>query len=87
MTVRYSKRFKKQFHLRLSPKMRQQFSDRLELFLSNPRHPQLNIHSLSGKHAGCWSMNVSGDIRAIFEYQDGSATVLFLAIGTRAQLH
>ena len=82
MTIRYSKRFKKQFHGRLTQKMQRQFGPRLELFLSNPRHPQLNIHSLSGKYSGCWSMNVSGDIRAILEHQDNRATILFLIVGT-----
>ena len=53
--------------------MRRQFGQRLGLFLTDPRHPQLNTHSLSGKYSGCWSMNVSGDIRAVFEYQDGQA--------------
>ncbi|MYB75537.1 MAG: type II toxin-antitoxin system mRNA interferase toxin, RelE/StbE family [Chloroflexi bacterium] len=87
MIVRYSKRFQKQFHSRLSPKMRQQFGRRLELFLANPRHSRLNVHSLSGKYAGCWSMNVSGDVRAIFEYQGSQAVILFLVIGTHAQLY
>ena len=87
MTIRYSKRFQKQFHSRLSSKMRRQFGQRLELFLADPRHPQLNTHSLSGKYSGCWSMNVSGDIRAIFEYQDGRVAILFLVIGTHAQLY
>ena len=87
MTIRYSKRFQKQFHSRLSSKMRQQFGQRLKLFLANPRHAQLNTHSLSGKYSGCWSMNVSGDIRAVFEYQDGRAVILFLVIGTHAQLY
>lgn len=87
MTVRYSKRFKKQFRSRLSSKMRQQFGQRLELFLVNPRHPQLNTLSLSGKYAGCWSINVSGDIRAVFESQENQAIILFLVIGTHAQLY
>ena len=87
MTIRYSRRFRKQFHLRLSPRMRRQFNERLELFLSDPRHSQLNVHSLSGRHAGCWSMNVSGDIRAIFEYQESRTAILFLLIGRHAQLY
>ena len=87
MTVLYSKRFHKQLHARLSPKMRRQFGQRLELFLADPRHPRLNTHSLSGKYAGCWSINVSGDIRAIFEYRNKRATILFLVIGAHSQLY
>ena len=87
MTIRYSKKFQKQFHGRLSPKMQRQFGQRLKLFLANPRQPQLNIHSLSGKHSGCWSMNISGDIRVIFEYRDNRATILFLVIGTHSQVY
>ncbi len=87
MTIHYSKRFKKQFHLRLSAKMKRQFGERLGLFLFNPHHPQLNVHALVGKHSGCWSVNVSGDMRAIFEYRDEESTVLFLVIGTHSQIY
>ena len=68
MNIHYSKKFQKQFQIRLSSKMKYQFRKRLELFLANLQQPQLNVHTLSGKYLGCWSMNVSGDIRAIFEY-------------------
>ena len=87
MRVLYSKRFKKQYQLRLSVKLRRQFKLRLALFLTNPRHPQLKVHALTGKHKGCWSFNVSGDVRVIFAYRNNQKTIVFLVVGSHAQLY
>ena len=87
MRVLYSKRFKKQYHLRLSGKLKEQFKARLALFLIDPRHPQLRTHALAGKYDGCWSFNISGDVRAIFQYQNNQKTVLFLLIGGHSQIY
>ncbi len=86
MTIRYSKRFRKQFR-KLPTKLQQQFEYRLQIFLADPRHPLLNIHALSRKYAQCLSMNVSGDTRAIFEYQKDKMEILFLVIGAHSQVY
>ncbi len=86
MTIRYSKRFRRQF-CKLPAKLQRQFERRLKLFLVDPRHPLLNIHALSGKYTQCLSMNISGDVRAIFEYQKDKMEILFLVIGTHSQVY
>ncbi|MYB40010.1 hypothetical protein F4X86_01775 [Candidatus Saccharibacteria bacterium] len=86
MTVRYSRRFRKQFQ-KLPVKTQLQFERRFNLFLADPRHPMLNIHALSGKYDQSLSMSVSGDVRAIFERQKDRAEILLLAIGTHSQLY
>ena len=86
MTVRYGRHFKKQFR-KLPPKTQRQFERRLKLFLADSRHPMLNIHALSGKYDRCLSMNVSGDIRVIFEHQRDRSEILLLKISTHSQLY
>ena len=84
INVQYSKHFKKQFR-KLPPKMQQQFKERLKILLRNPQHPTLNIHALKGQYVGCFSMNVSGDIRAIFRRKSAETTLLFLLIGAHSK--
>lgn len=48
-------------------------------------HPLLNNHPLYGKWEGCWSINVTGDIRAIYKTEGFIA--IFLEIGSHGQLY
>ncbi len=65
MIVRYAASFKKQYR-KLPTKFQQQFDERLELFLVDPTMPHLRVHPLKGKYLGYWSLNVSGDLRALY---------------------
>ncbi|HWZ65888.1 MAG TPA: type II toxin-antitoxin system mRNA interferase toxin, RelE/StbE family [Patescibacteria group bacterium] len=85
MEVRFHKDFKKEFG-KLSPKIQQKFWERLELWQEQPSHPLLKHHVLSGKLEGKHSINVSGDIRAIYEELD-IVIVVYLMIGTHSQLY
>lgn len=38
--------------------------------------PGLNLHSLSGKRAGIWSVSVSGNWRVTFRFEDGHAELI-----------
>lgn len=85
MIVHFQKDFKKE--LRALPKKHQeQFLKRLDVFLKNPHHPILNNHKLGGKLQGRRSINVTGDIRAIYEEISKDA-VLFLMIGSHNKLY
>ncbi|MBM3261169.1 type II toxin-antitoxin system mRNA interferase toxin, RelE/StbE family [Candidatus Kaiserbacteria bacterium] len=59
--------------------------ERKNLFLKDPFNPLLNNHALNGIFAGCRSINISGDIRAV--YFDRGTDVVFIHIGTHAQLY
>jgi len=83
--IEYKPKFKKQY-AKLPTAMRSQFKERLKLLLDDPTHPQLRIHALRGKYAGYLSMNVSGDIRAVYKY-DGDSIIIFFFIGTHSQLY
>ncbi len=69
-----------------STKIQVKFNERLELFIENKTHPLLNIHSLSGEWIGCKSINITGDIRAVFE-EIHESHVEFVAIGNHSELY
>lgn len=66
--------------------MKVQFIDRAELFLKDPRSKQLNNHALGGNYAGYHSINVTGDVRALY-LKRGDQYILFAFIGTHSQLY
>jgi addiction module RelE/StbE family toxin len=83
--IEYSKKFAKQF-AKLNPKIREQFKQRQRLWLSDPYNPQLHFHMLSGEYAGLYSINITGDIRALYEKIDDTY-VIFGFIGTHSELY
>lgn len=85
MRVDFSKRFRKQYH-KLPQKTQKQFDGRVELFIRDPADPKLNVHSLKGKYTGYWSINVTGDVRALY-VMHGSTVVIFAFIGSHSQLY
>ena len=85
MTIRYLPKFKKQYK-KLPTKMQTQFDERVQLFAIDPTSPKLKVHPLKGKYAGYWSMNLSGDLRALY-IMDGDTIVIFALIGTHSQLY
>lgn len=76
--------FKKQF-LKLRVEIQQAFDNRIRLLLTDSNHPLLNIHHLHGKWNGYWSVNVTGDVRAVFYVQTSIA--VFVAIGRHCDLY
>ena len=86
MHIVFSKRFKKR-HGRLGLELQNKFRNRLMLLLEDKGHPLLNIHLLNGQYLGCQSLNVTGDVRAIFEIQKDEEVILFMNIGTHSELY
>ena len=84
MKFLFNKKFTRR-HAKLNHKIREKFEERLRLFQDNPTDQVLNIHKLSGKYDGMWSMNVTGDYRAIFNKQRNDF-IVFLNIGTHPEL-
>ncbi len=85
MIIRYHPEFKKQYK-KLPAKIQRQFVGRLRIFKADPADARLRIHPLKGKYAGYWTMNVSGDFRALF-YRDGDDIIIFGLIGTHSELY
>ena len=85
MTIQYLPKFKKQYQ-KLPIKLQQQFDARLRLFMTEPSAPQLRVHPLRGNYSGYWSMNVNGDLRALY-VKRGDEIVIFALIGTHSELY
>jgi len=85
MKIVFHRTFEKQF-VKLTPTIQQSFYGRLSLFTQDTHHSLLNNHLLHGKYAGCRSINISGDLRAVYSCED-HGSFLFIAIGTHSQLY
>jgi addiction module RelE/StbE family toxin len=82
---RYLASFKKQYK-KLPKPFQKRFDERLALFAEDPTDPRLRVHPLKGKFAGYWSMNVNGDLRALYRH-DGDEIVIFALLGTHSELY
>ncbi|MDR0285464.1 MAG: hypothetical protein LBI33_11365 [Propionibacteriaceae bacterium] len=85
MNVRFSKRFVKQL-ARLPKSTQRAAYVRIELALVNPDDPILRRHRLSGSLHHLLSIDITGDVRALYE-QVGDELVVYQLIGTHAQLY
>lgn len=85
MIIRRTSKFKKQYK-KLPDKFQLQFDERLRLFVVDRTDPRLGIHPLKGRYAGYWSMDVNGDLRALY-LQQGDTIIIFGFIGTHSQLY
>ncbi len=85
MEFRHTAKFRKQFK-KLPTEIQKKFIERLNLFVVDQTHPLLRVHPLQGKYAGYWSINVTGDVRALYR-SDSEEIVLFALIGTHSSLY
>ncbi len=77
--------FDKKF-VKLTSKLRDKFKERRDLFLVNPNHPLLENHALQGDRAGQWSINITGNLRALYEFT-GENSIIFVDIDTHPNLY
>ena len=85
MKILLHRNFEKKF-VKLHPKLKEKFKERRNLFLENPLHPQLNNHALTGDRIGQWSINVTGDWRAVYVFLEKD-TIVFIDIDTHSNLY
>lgn len=89
MSINYGRKFSKQYE-KADLKIKNAFKSRLKLFQEDPNHPLLNNHSLTGEYAGCHSINITGNWRAIFsetQNWEGNKEITFQVLGTHPQLY
>jgi addiction module RelE/StbE family toxin len=84
MDFLYKEKFNKNY-AKLNGKIKTKFEERLTLFSKEPCSRLLNLHKLSGKYEGSWSINITGDYRAIF-YKETETLITFINIGTHSEL-
>ena len=85
MILTYHRTFKKMFK-KQPAWLEDKFEERIRLFQKDMFEPILNNHSLEGEWLGCRSINITGDIRAVFE-ELSTNHIQFLAIGTHSELY
>ncbi len=85
MKVKFHKQFAKQIG-KYPSKIQAAFQKRLDVFLTDPHDSILSNHSLVGKWQGYRSVNITGDLRVIYELIDGD-TAFFVAFGSHSQLY
>lgn len=84
MVVQYTKDFIKDSK-RLKSGQKEKLEIRLKLFGEDQFNPILNNHSLKGKYLGYRSLNITGDLRAIFKKT--SQEVIFVTIDSHSNLY
>lgn len=84
MYISYSKNFIKQAK-KLSPELRKKLQDKVVLFSENTLSPILRNHALKGKYKQYRSIDITGDVRALYLQKDNEA--IFYLIGTHSQLY
>lgn len=82
--VKLSSRFKKSFR-KLPSKLQEKAIKKTNIFRSNPFHPSLKTHPLSGKLRKCWAFSVDDKYRIKFVFLEEKA--LFLDIGTHNEVY
>lgn len=69
-----------------SKKIQEKFKEKRNLFIKDMFHPLLDNHSLTREYEGCRSINITGDMRAIF-YVKQNSDVVFINIGSHSELY
>lgn len=85
MKLYFHKKFEKQYK-RLRKSEQQRAQERIFVFRENPFDPILENHPLHGKYAGYRSINIGGDLRAVFK-RVGADEYWFAKIGTHSELY
>lgn len=85
MIIKRTKTFKKQYK-KLPKKFQNQFNARLRIFVNDPDDRRLRNHPLHAEYAGYWSIDVNGDLRALYK-KVGDEIIIFGFIGTHSQLY
>ncbi len=85
MKILFHRNFEKNYRtLRISEKNK--FKERLGVFAEDPFNETLNNHALNGTYRGYRSINIGGDLRAVYKTIK-TEEYLFVAIGTHAKLY
>lgn len=85
MVIKTTGAFDKQY-AKLNLKVKISFKRRVTLFKANPFDVSLRNHALKGKYLGCRSIDITGDVRALYTTQ-GDTIIIFGFIGTHSQLY
>lgn len=85
MRILFHKNFEKGYG-KLSIKTKNQVKKRLKFFIEDPFHPLLSNHVLHGEQQSFRSINITGDLRAVYRMKDDHAAE-FVIIDTHSNLY
>jgi addiction module RelE/StbE family toxin len=85
MKIILSKNFLKKYN-RLRVNEKQKFKKRRNIFRKDQFNPILNNHSLHGEYSSYRSINITGDLRVLYE-QLNKDTVQFVIMDTHSNLY
>ena len=71
---------------KLKPNEQAKLKQRLMLFAADPENPVLSNHALKGKYRGYRSIDITGDLRAIYQLIKKD-TAFFVIIDTHSNLY
>jgi addiction module RelE/StbE family toxin len=85
MIIETTKTFDKQYS-KLNDKTKTIYKSCISIFKSNPFDFRLHNHALKGKYLGYRSIDITGDVRALYTVK-GNIVIIFGFIGTHSQLY
>jgi len=89
MIVKYSRSFIAKLK-KADVRIRKNFKQRIDIFLSHPHDLQLNNHALRDEWQGYRSIDITADWRAIYrevKFADDEPFAYFTSLGTHNQLY
>ncbi len=89
MEISFSNSFKKAFKKRVKGTVSEDsFWAAVENFVTDPYHPQLKTHKLSGNLRGLWSITIEYDLRVVFYFtSEKPVRAVFVDIGTHDDVY
>ncbi len=85
MQISFSNKFKKQYK-KLPSYIKDKFDEKLLIFSKDKNDPVLNNHKLHGKFKNFRSIDITGDIRAVYE-EINRNSVYFVSVGSHSKLY
>ena len=85
MLLHFHKNFERQYQ-KLNKKRQEKVKRCLGVFLENPFYSSLNNHPLRGKYLDYRSIDITGDLRAIYKSMSENECI-FVVLGTHSELY
>lgn len=87
MIIDYHRQFRKNFRQRIKPNpaLKKKYSERVQLFLQDPKSLILKDHQLVGDKASLRAFWITGDIRVTYK-RDGNV-ITFFDVGSHNQVY
>ena len=86
MIIRFHRNFEKQIK-KLTSNGQTKLKEKIIIFMADEFNPILNNHPLKGKYKGYRSINIAGDLRAVYKRDPNNNYIIFIALGSHSKLY